>query len=73
MFYHLQKIFFITTFVATSSYNSIKVICEEKDFKTNKVSGESVLDNVRAGLEEVLLFKDGKLKTTPAKDFLNEL
>ena len=108
MFYHLQKIFFIITFVAVSSYDNIKAIREEKDFKqqdnnmrhvtvytteqgyghfiklaenlhyikkieTNKVSGGSVLDNVRAGLEEVRLFKDGKLKTTPAKDFLNEL
>jgi len=33
----------------------------------------SILDNIKAGLEEVRLFKKGKLKTTPAKDFLNEL
>jgi len=33
----------------------------------------SILDNIKAGLKEVRLFKDGKLKTTPAKDFLNEL
>lgn len=30
-------------------------------------------DNIRAGLGEVRLFKKGKLKTTPAKDFLSEL
>jgi hypothetical protein len=34
---------------------------------------ENVLDNIKAGLEEVRFFKKGKLKTTLAKDFLNEL
>jgi len=34
---------------------------------------EDVLDNLKTGLEEVRLFKKGKLKTTPAKAFLNEL
>jgi hypothetical protein len=32
-----------------------------------------VLDNIKAGLHEVKLFNKGKLKTTSAKDFLNEL
>jgi len=36
-------------------------------------SKESILDNIKKGLEEVKLSKQGKLKTTPAKDFLNEL
>ena len=30
---------------------------------------EQVIQNVKAGLQEVKLFKKGKLKTTPAKDF----
>lgn len=34
---------------------------------------EEILENISAGLEEVKLFKKGKLKTTLAKDFLNEL
>ena len=34
---------------------------------------QDILDNIKAGMEEVQLFKKGKLKTTPAKDFLNEL
>ena len=34
---------------------------------------KQVLQNVKAGLQEVKLFKKGKLKTTAAKDFLNEL
>lgn len=34
---------------------------------------EDILNNIKAGLEEMQLFKKGKLKTTSAKDFLNEL
>ena len=34
---------------------------------------EDILDNIKAGLEEVRLFKKGELKTTPAKDFLDGL
>jgi hypothetical protein len=34
---------------------------------------EKILDNIKAGLEEVKLFKKGELKTTPAEEFLNEL
>ena len=42
----------------------------ETDKQTEK--GE-VLDNIKAGLKEIQLFKKGKLNTTTAKDFLNEL
>jgi len=34
---------------------------------------EQVLTNIKKGLQEVQQFKQGKLKTTSAKDFLNEL
>ncbi|MDZ4668578.1 MAG: hypothetical protein SGJ00_11950 [bacterium] len=34
---------------------------------------QEILDNIKAGLQEMQLFKKGKLKTTSAKDFLNEL
>lgn len=34
---------------------------------------EAVEDNIKIGLQEVRLFKEGKLKTTPAKAFLDEL
>ncbi len=30
----------------------------------------SVLENIKTGLEEMTLFKNGELKTTPSKDFL---
>lgn len=36
-------------------------------------SKEAILSNIKKGLEEVKLAKQGKLKTTSAKDFLNEL
>ncbi len=45
-----------------------------KKIKTDeKPLGNNALDNIRAGLKEVSLYKKSKLKTTPAKDFLNEL
>mgnify|MGYP000881401694 CR=1 FL=1 len=34
---------------------------------------DQILDNIKAGLKEVQLFKNGKLSTTSAKDFLNEV
>ena len=33
----------------------------------------SILNNIKAGLEEVRLFNNGKMETTSAKDFLYEL
>jgi len=42
-------------------------IDNEEDSKT------SILSNIKKGLEEVKLAKQGKLKTTTAEDFLNEL
>ena len=36
-------------------------------------SKEAILSNIKNGLEEVKLARQGKLKTTPAKGFLNEL
>lgn len=44
-----------------------------KKIETDEEQEHSVLDNIKAGLKEVSLFKKGKLKTTSAKDFLNEL
>jgi len=52
----------------TKSLSYVKKIETDEDIVTT-----SVLDNIKAGLEEVRLFKEGKLKTTSAKDFLNEL
>jgi hypothetical protein len=38
-----------------------------------EASTENTLENIKAGLSEMRLFKKGKLKTSSAKDFLNEL
>jgi hypothetical protein len=37
------------------------------------VENDSILDNIKNGLEEMQLIKKGKLKTTSLNDFLNEL
>lgn len=37
------------------------------------LSKNEILENIKAGLKEVKQYKKGKLKTTLAKDFLNEL
>ena len=34
---------------------------------------DAILENIKTGWQEMQLFKKGKLKTTSAKDFLNEL
>lgn len=34
---------------------------------------EEVLENIRKGLKEVKLFKKGKLNTTSASEFINDL
>lgn len=34
---------------------------------------EEIIGDLKRGFEEMQLIKKGKLKTTPAKDFLNEL
>jgi len=44
-----------------------KVETDEEDTK------EEIIKNIKAGLEEVRLFEKGELKTTSAKDFLDEL
>lgn len=36
-------------------------------------SKKEILDNIQQGFREVKLMEEGKIKTTSAKDFLNEL
>ncbi|MDR3286369.1 MAG: hypothetical protein LBT27_02885 [Prevotellaceae bacterium] len=36
-------------------------------------SEEEIVANLTEAFEQIKLIKEGKLKTTPAKDFLNEL
>jgi hypothetical protein len=51
----------------------LKNLAKEMGMSFETKEEESVLDNIKIGLEEMQLFKKGKLKTTSAKDFLNEL
>lgn len=39
----------------------------------NTPGKKAIVNNIKRGLKELKQFKKGKLKTTPAKDFLNEL
>jgi hypothetical protein len=43
-----------------------------KALNVNLIENDNILDNIKTGLKEMKLFKNGNLKTTPAKDFLNE-
>jgi len=66
-----------TVYTTDSEYSHfvelVKNLYYVKKVETDEVSKENVLDNIKEGLKEVHLFKEGKLETTPAKDFLNEL
>jgi len=42
-------------------------------FEEDEPTKKQILDNIKAGFEEMKLIKEGKLKATPLKDFLNEL
>lgn len=48
------------------NFDFVRVDIEEDSNKT-------ILSNIKKGLEEVKLAKQGKLKTTPAQDFLDAL
>ena len=68
----------VTVYTTDKEYNHFlelaKYLHYVKKIETDDESIEdNVLDNIKAGLKEVSLFKKGKLKTTSAKDFLNEL
>lgn len=56
--------------------NKNELLMVERVLKALNVKFEendNILENIKSGLKEVNLFKKGELKTTPAKDFLNEL
>lgn len=47
-----------------------------KNFDFVKVDGDpkkDIEDNIRKGLQDLKLIEAGKMKTTPLKDFLDEL
>ncbi len=68
----------VTVYVPDKEYNHFVQLAKNlsyvKKIETDDEPSKSeLLKGIKAGLEEVKLFRKGKLKTTPAKDFLNEL
>lgn len=51
----------------------LKNLAKEMGMSFETKEEESILDNIKNGLEEMQLIKRGKLKTTSLNDFLNEL
>ncbi len=75
-----DKFEFIMELLRNFSFVKAETILAPSDLDTSNTSEptetygkDAISENVKAGLKEVRLFKKGKLKTTPAKDFLNEL
>jgi hypothetical protein len=68
----------VTIYTTDKEYNHFIELAKNlhyvKKIETNEEpTKEDVILNLKKGLKEMQLFKKGKLKTTPAKDFLNEL
>jgi len=67
----------ITVYISDKEYNHFIELARNLHYvakiETDETPKGSVSANIKAGLKEVRLFKKGKLETTPAKDFLNEL
>lgn len=66
----------VTLNVKDGKFQFFMELIKSLDFVQVKEDGDSkedILNNIKKGLEEVKLARQGKLKTTPARDFLNEL
>lgn len=66
----------VTLYIKEGKFRFFMELIRSLDFVQVEEEGDSkeaILSNIKAGLEEVKLAKQGKLKTTPAKEFLNEL
>jgi hypothetical protein len=68
----------ITIYTTDEEYNHFVELAKNlhyiKKIETDEEpTKEEILNNLKAGLEELQLFKKNKLKTISAKDFLNEL
>lgn len=62
--------------IADNKFQFFMELIKSLDFvqvETDGDSKRSILKNIKKGLEEVKLAKKGKLKTTPANVFLDEL
>lgn len=65
----------VTLHIKDSKFKFFMELVKNLDFVEvdEAESKEAVVENIKKGLEEVKLAKQGKLKTTPAKEFLDEL
>ena len=66
----------VTLNIQDTKFQFFMELVKSLDFVQIDNEGDSkkyILSNIKKGLKEVKLAKQGKLKTTPAKDFLNEL
>lgn len=68
----------ITIYTTDNEYNEfvqlVKNLRYVKKVKTDEDDSKvAIIENLKAGFKEMELFKKGKLKTTSANDFLNEL
>ena len=66
----------ITLKISESKFQFFMELVRSFDFVQVDDSGDSkeaIVANIKQGLEEVKLAKEGRLKTTPAKDFLNAI
>lgn len=64
----------VTLNIPESKYTFFMELVENLGFVNSEGdSRNAILSNIKKGFEEVQLAKKGKLKTTPAKEFLNEL
>lgn len=51
----------------------LRKLISESEKEMSKAEKEEVLDSIRQGLVEVRLVKEGKLKSRPVEELLNEL
>ncbi|MFY8037769.1 MAG: hypothetical protein ACOVMQ_11410 [Cyclobacteriaceae bacterium] len=52
---------------------SLSFVKKVKTLEEDEPTKEEILEGIRQAVKEVNLIKQGKLKGTPLKDFLNEL
>ena len=68
----------VTVYTTNKEYNHFVQLAKNlsyvKKIETDdEPTKEQIVNNIKRGFEEMKLIKKGKLKTTPFKDFLNEL
>lgn len=68
----------VTIYTTNEEYNNFLEMAKTLDYVKKIVTDDQpnkdeILNNIKSGLKEVYRFNKGELKTTSAKDFLNEL